>query len=153
MTRSEELANPKQHGYYAGYCAPPCHWITVRRGSIPGRCDKCGTLLEFDPPSQPETHGYVQHVDGRDGAALICSVAENESTDIRKLAERHGYLVCKRGKKTQIFKYGLPFRIKYADKEARCYTEITFEFEGSWQAAMKFLRDNTPNLPAYLRDK
>lgn len=136
----QTLEKPSTYGLHYATC--PCGWITLGkvRGDQPVKCEACGGV-----PNKVEFTADV--------ACMICTVADLRGEMVRKHAEQHGLLVYQQSKNRYVvLRKGSTHSVNYKDGRSHGYVALEVAHGPSfWQNAMKYIRDNTPPLPDYLK--
>lgn len=142
-TQESKKPEPKRYGIYCVEC-PSCKWQNINR-IAPSFCEACNTAIcavdsEF-------------HNGPHDVACYIASLSEKITNRLYELAEKQGYFVVKVSERR--FMVVRAERscstVSYGDKQERAYMTMNVFARGTWQEVMKYLRDNTPDLPDYLK--
>ena len=128
-----------KYGIHVLHC--DCGWKTMARHYAPTKCEAC------DKPGEAE---FTEEV-----AGMVCTYSDLKEGRIREYAYKSGLILYQMSKyRWVVLRVNASFRVPYKDGQVRAYMGAEAVGQpGNWVTVMKIIRDNSPDLPEYLKEK
>jgi hypothetical protein len=145
------------YGLYVLHC--PCGWKVLKRGGGSDlfetiQCPACGRETHIDEKENGVADRLIEPLHGIARAEMIATIADLRSRRVQEHAERHDLLLWRVSKSRYVvLRLSGNHTVKYESGTARVCRELdAVAGPADYQTCMKYLRDQTPELPAYLAE-